>query len=250
MSIEKYLNRIICDDVANVLPYLPENSVDLICTSPPYNLGNRTPPKNTVWTGKKNMTIDYGVHSDNMPEKQYQKWQNDIVRECVRVIKPTGSIFYNHKPRRIGGLVVLPTNWLAEFKIKQLIIWDRRNSPQINNVCFLPTTEHIYWITKTDKTPKFYREKCNYTSEIWDLPVRMDNPHPAPFPIELPINCILGCTDEGDVVLDPFVGSGTTAVACKQYKRNFIGIDNNPEYCEMAKENLAKMPDSLDKWVK
>jgi len=194
------------------------------------------------------MTINYGVHLDNMPEKDYQKWQREVLDECIRVLKPNGSLFYNVKQRRVDGLVILPTEWLGGLKIKQVIIWDRKNSPQINNVCFLPTTELIFWIVK-DK-PKFYRERCKYTTEIWDLPVRSDNPHPAPFPIEFPVNCIQGCSDIDDIVLDPFAGSGTVALACKQYNRRFICIDNNPEFCKMAEENLKAMPDSLEKWVK
>ena len=243
MEVEDYENRIMCGDCLAILKTMPDNCIDLIVTSPPYNKGNKKPPSNTTWSGKKNMKIDYGVYSDNMPEDKYQKRQVDVLNECLRVLKPKGSLFYNHKPRRINRDMIFPTAWLQSFRINQLIIWNRKNSPQINNFCYLPTTEHVYWIKKSDH-PKFYRKRCMYRGEIWDMPLSKDKEHPAPFPIELPTNCINACTDIRDIVLDPYVGCGTTAIASVMTNRRFIGIDISKHYCKVSNDRIRNLKES------
>ena len=240
------LNKIYAMDCLEGLKQLPDESVDLVVTSPPYNKhsANRKTNNSDSWT-KAN--IDYGVYKDDMPENEYQEWQKNILRECLRVLKPDGSIFYNHKPRVVEHKVIFPHEWLMEFDIRQMIIWNRGSTPQIEPIRFFPTVEYIFWITKT-KHPKFYRKDAMFKKVIWDFPPKPFKEHPAPFPIELPLNCIKATTDEGDIVLDPFMGSGTTAVACKQLNRNFIGFELNPEYVKLAEERLKKLPERLDKW--
>lgn len=243
---DDFIDKVICGDCLKILPLIPDNSVDLIVTSPPYNLHNcnRKINKNYSW---KNANIDYGVFKDDMPENEYQEWQKKILKECIRVLKEDGSIFYNHKPRINNHRIIFPHEWLSEFIIRQMIIWDRGNSPIIEPIRFLPTVEYVFWITKKQKTPKINSKYLSF-KEVWRINPAKNNPHPAPFPEELVSRCINATTTKDDIVLDPFLGSGTTAVACKKLQRHFIGIEINPEYCKMAEERLNKIPNKLSSW--
>ena len=220
------LNKIYNIDVLEGLRQLEDNSIDCIVTSPPYNkyglnrFGHRK--------------IKYDVYDDNMDEVDYQKWQIEILNECLRVIKPTGSIFYNHKNRRVNCKEYSPLEWLLKIdaNIYQTIIWDRKATPSIFNTFLMPTYEQIYWITKTNKTPKVYRERLDKNSmkAVWEIAASRSKIHPATFPEKLVENCILLSTNEGDIILDPFMGIGTTGNVAKKLNRNFIGFEISEKY--------------------
>jgi modification methylase len=231
---------IIQGDVLTELSKIESDSIDLVITSPPYNKGNETPPSNTTWTGKKDMSIKYDSSDDDIDEEAYRFWQRAVLTECERVIKPTGSIFYNHKPRRINGLISLPSNWLWGFNIYQVIIWDRGNTPQVNDFCFYPVTEHFYWLVKGKQRPKFYRERAIWETEVWRWTPVSNYEHPAPFTPRIVRNIILTCSDEGDVVLDPFCGIGTACIQAKELGRHYIGIDISPQYTAIAHNKLSR----------
>jgi len=227
------LNTIIEGDCLEVLKTLPDGCVDCVVTSPPYNKGGGR--SYGTW---KNMNIRYGEFDDNIPEDKYQRCQKQIIEELLRVLKRNGSIFYNHKPRYKDSRVMLPTDFVPKEYIRQLIIWERPSSPNVNPITFMQNTEYIFWLCK-DK-PKFNKEYFNL-GEVWRInPEKAENQHPAPFPEELPIRCILATTDVGDLVLDPYMGSGTTAVAAKQLGRNYIGIELNESYIKIAEQRLAQ----------
>lgn len=234
-----FKNKIICGDCLDVMKEMPDECVDLVVTSPPYNKhsANRKCGKKIDSWQKAN--IDYGIFKDDLPEKEYQEWQKSFLRECLRILKNDGSIFYNHKPRIVNHKIIFPQEWLKEFIVRQMIIWNRKNSPVLEPIRFMPIVEYIFWITKERKTPKFNRESFHY-QEIWTIPPKINPNHPATFPEELVKRCILSTTDELDIVLDPFLGSGTTTRVAKDLKRKFIGIEINPDYCEIAEERLAQ----------
>ena len=226
-------NRIYNMDVLEGIRTLDDNSVDLIVTSPPYNKGfYNKHKKRTKWDlcYTKSRVIDYGVFDDNMSPEDYEKWQREVLNECIRVIKPTGSIFYNHKDI-LYELNCIHPKWVYDYPLKQVITWDRNSTLTIGKEYFYPVTEWIYWIKKSkDARPYFDRKNAKYSKAVWCFPPDKHNNHPAPFPIELPENCILSCSKEGDLVLDPFMGSGTTARAAKLHGRDYIGFELNPEY--------------------
>ncbi len=238
MKLEEMVNKVICGDSLEVLKTLPDSFVDCVVTSPPYNKGsaNRSDDKNNAW---RQAGIDYELFNDDLDEKVYQDQQKQIIKECLRVLKPTGSIFYNHKPRIVEHRIIFPHEWLANFNIRQMIIWDRGSAPNLDPIRFMPTTEYIFWITKQQATPKFNPESFKY-KEIWRLNFDNNNPHPAPFPIDLPSRCISATTDKGDLVLDPYAGSGTTLLAARNLGRNYLGIELNPKYIEMANDRLKQ----------
>lgn len=231
---------IIQKDCIEGLKELPDNSVDCIVTSPPYNkkglLGN-VKRGNQIW-GKFN--IDYDTYGDDMPEDQYQAWMVAVLNECHRVIKDDGSIFFNHKPRRHKNRCYLPTDFInySDAQLYQLIIWDRRNSPNIRNDILVPSTEHIYWFCK--KKPKVFRDAVDpiYRGEVWIIPPERQKQHPAPFPEQLVRNCLSLTTDENDLVVDPFLGSGTTAVVARQMNRQWIGFEIDSNYTKIVENRL------------
>ncbi len=232
------LNKIYQGDALKVLKTFPDESINCVVTSPPYNKGSvdRKIGKTDSW---KQANISYGGFDDNLPEEEYQDWQIGVIEECLRVLKKDGSIFYNHKPRISKHRIIFPHEWLMSFNIRQMIIWDRKNTPTLEPIRFMPTVEYIFWITKEAKTPKFNREAFKY-GEVWRISPRIDKEHPATFPEELPAKCITATTDKDDTVLDPFLGSGTTAVVAKKLGRNYIGIELNPEYIKIAEKRLAQ----------
>lgn len=232
---------IIRKDCIEGLKQLKTGTVDCIITSPPYNkkglLGN-VKQGNQIW-GKFN--IDYNTYGDDMPEEEYQAWMIELLNECHRVIRDDGSIFFNHKPRRYKNRCYLPTDFISQSKAQlyQLIIWDRRNSPNIRNDILVPSTEHIYWFCK--KKPKVFRDSVDpqYRGEVWVIPPDRQKQHPAPFPEQLVKNCIQLTTQEGNLILDPFMGSGTTAIVSKQLNRSWMGFEIDDKYATLAEERLG-----------
>ena len=236
----QFVYMLIQKDCIEGLKELEDNSVNCIVTSPPYNkkgLLGKTKLGNQIW-GKFN--IDYNTYGDDMPEEEYQSWMVALLNECHRVIKPDGSIFFNHKPRRYKNRSYLPTDFIqhSNAELYQLIIWDRRNSPNIRNDVLVPCTEHIYWLCK-DK-PKVFRDSIQpeYKTEVWNITPERQKKHPAPFPEQLVRNCIQLTTEDGDLVVDPFMGSGTTAVVSQNLNRKWIGFDIDEKYVKITNDRL------------
>jgi modification methylase len=124
---------------------------------------------------------------------------------------------------------------VSGFPVRQIIIWRRKGGLNFNPGYFLPTYEVIYLIAKL----KFkLAPKANAHGDIWEFTQEMNNDHPAAFPVNL-IDRIVGSTD-AKIILDPFMGSGTTAISAINHKRSYIGIDISPEYCKMAEDRIKK----------
>jgi modification methylase len=232
------INKIYQMDCLEGLKQLDDNYVDLIVTSPPYNKQSRQQNnyKSNSWC---NGRIKYDVYDDNIPQEEYEEWQKLVLRECIRVLKPEGSIFYNHKQKIVQHKSFFPHKWLDEFNIRQMIVWNRKNSPILDPLRFLPTTEYIFWITKQRDTP-FFNPKAFNLSEVWTIVPKNNTEHPAPFPEELVKNCIFACGEKGKLLLDPFSGSGTALVVAKQNGMNFIGFELSENYCKMAEKRLSQ----------
>jgi site-specific DNA-methyltransferase (adenine-specific) len=227
-------------DCLDIMREIESNSISCIITSPPYNkkgLIGKVKPGNQVW---KKFNIDYNSYGDDLSEEDYKKWMVDVLNEMKRIIKPDGSIFFNHKPRRHQNKVHLPTDFISQsdLDIYQLIIWNRLSSPNIRKDVLLPCTEHIYWLTKGK--PKVFKENIGkeFHSEVWVINPDRNTKHPAPFPKKLVENCMLLTTEEGDMCLDPFLGSGTSAIISKKLNRDFIGIEIDEKYMNLTKELL------------
>jgi site-specific DNA-methyltransferase (adenine-specific) len=230
------MNNIIQGDCLEVLKTLESESVDCVITSPPYNKGtaNRKIAKNDTW---QMANISYGDFKDNLPPDEYIKQQTTLLSELVRIIKPLGSIFYNHKQIFRNHRIVFP-EYVFKFNVRQIITWERGSSPQLSPIRWIPNTEFIFWITKTNVQPKFHRVGDKF--DVWHIPPKVFKDHPATFPERLVSNCLLSTTDEGDTVIDPYMGSGITALVAKKNNRDFLGIELNPAYIKIAEKRLAQ----------
>jgi modification methylase len=233
------LNRILVGDALSVLKSLPDGFVDAGVTSPPYN--KRENKKG--WLVKN---VVYSGASDNLPEAEYQTGQIEVLNELYRVTRDGGSFFYNHKLRWENGNLLHPLQWVSRtpWIIRQEIIWDRMIAANIRGWRFWQVEERIYWLYKPLGGRLIGRElkpeHARMTS-IWRFPPENENPHPAPFPLALPLRAIHSVLDnQKGVVIDPYCGSGTTLAAAVILGHDYLGVDISREYVRFAQERLRR----------
>lgn len=242
-----FWNQIVCADSRD-LSFIPSESVTLVVTSPPYNVG-----------------INYASHNDAMPLPEYLQLLEDVFRECKRVLIPGGRIAIN--VANVGRSPYLPlASYINLMMVEKLgflargeIIWQKGASvgtstawgswQQPSNPTLRDTHEYILVFSK-DRFDLPHRgesdltreEFLTFTKSVWEFPTVQAKKvgHPAPFPLELPRRLIKLYTYKGDLVLDPFVGSGTTCRAAQQLGRRWIGVDKDPGYCQMARANVLR----------
>lgn len=233
-------------DNREVIPSIGE-TFDITFTSPPYNMAGSPWPRLGHWKpgdsagGKSKWRngsdggggVAYETHDDAMPWPAYVAWQHEVLRSLWEVT--TGAIFYNHKPRVIGGKLWLPLELNPDLPIRQIITWARGGGMNFNPTAYVPTYE---WIIV------FAREAFRLTSkgasgigDVW-REAAVESPHPAPFPLGLPARAIE--TTGPGTVLDPCAGSGTTLRAAKDAGVHAVGIEKSERYCEMAVKRLAQ----------
>jgi DNA modification methylase len=221
-------------DCLDRMKEMEANSVDLVVTSPPYNLN-----KNASGGGNSKRNYE-GWYPDDMPEEEYQLWQKECIREMLRISK--GSVFYNHKVRyawhsrnkyKQKSKIYHPMQWLCDFPVWCEIIWDRRGTTGHANRRCRMSDERIYQLGKPNKF-----NDMGYTT-VWQILPSKNNGHVCSYPNELVNRCILMSTDEGDTILDPFMGSGTTGVAAKNLNRDFIGIEKDETYFKIAQDRIS-----------
>lgn len=215
-------------DCLEFMKGLKSESVDLVVTSPPYNIGTGRGPSwdNVEWC------------EDTMPEEEYQAWQVNVLNEAYRIVKSTGSIFYNHKIRRRECKAIHPMTWLqkTEWILMSQIIWDRGSTHNHQkSKTFWNVDELIFWMAKDSP---YFDERFAKLSTVWRFSFGVNSKHPAPFPETLPLRCINATTKKGDIVLDPFFGSGTVAIAALNLERNFIGCEISEPYFNIAKKRI------------
>ncbi len=248
--MEIYLNKIVKGDCLEVLKNIPDNSVDMTFADPPFNLKKK-----------------YNGYKDSLEFKDYIDWCDEWIEEMVRITKPTGSIFVHNIPKWLSYYVKL-LNEHANFK--HWIAWYAPTSPMGKSL--QPAHYGVLFYVKDPKKTKIYEirmphereRKSDYlrkdyggkkaglhpfgplVSDVWTDIHRIKHnkyrdEHPCQLPIPLLERLILMTTDEGDIVLDPFVGTGTTAVAAKKLGRKYIGFDLNDEYKRISESNLKKI---------
>ena len=235
--METWLGKIHHGDCMPLMDRMPAGSIDLIVTSPPYNIKNSTGNGLRNGSGGKwpqaELIKGYSDHDDCMPHHEYVAWQRNCLQAMMRVLRQDGAIFYNHKWRIQGGFLQDRSDIVEGFPVRQIIIWQRRGGINFNPGYFLPTYEVIYLIAKPDFR---LAPKANAQGDVWNIPQESNNPHPAPFPVELAQRCIESARP--GIVLDPFMGSGTTAIAAEAARRDWIGIDISEDYCKVARERI------------
>lgn len=162
-------NVIFNEDCLQTMSRLDDDSVDLIVTSPPYNknLYATSCGMSKSWTAMRGRQIAYDIYSDDMGRDEYVAWQKQIISECLRILKPCGSLFYNHKDVIVDGVIVAPT-YVYDFPVHQHIIWNRGSSLANDPHYFQPITEHIYWIAKNPKNV-YFDKKMRFSVKIFGI---------------------------------------------------------------------------------
>ena len=246
-------DKIILQDSLRAMNYLPDACVDLMIADPPYNL-----TKNFAGTTFKEMAL-----------KEYQKWLEKWLKKTVRILKPNASIYICSDWKTS---IAIPEVAGKYFVLQNRISWEREKGRGSKNN-WKNCLEDIWFFTKSDTytfnldavkiqrpviapyrdekgLPKDWidegKSKFRYThpSNIWtDISIPFwsmpeNTPHPTQKPEKLIAKLILASSNEGDVVFDPFLGSGTTAVAAKKLGRRYIGIEREKEYAALAEKRL------------
>jgi len=244
----KFLNKIRCADSKN-LSFLPDNCVHLMITSPPYNACKE--------------------YDDDLNLIEYLELLREVFQETYRVLVPGGRAIIN--VANLGRKPYIPLSSHVNkimneigFLMRGEIIWDKSASAgsscawgsfkSASNPCLRDIHEYILVFSKGNyKLPRSKEEKekdridtienkefVEFTKSIWRFPTVSAKRigHPAPFPVELPRRLIELYSFKGDIILDPFVGSGTTCIAALNCERGFLGIDINEEYCKLAEKRI------------
>lgn len=235
MRVERIGNATLyLGDCREILATIPEKSCEIAVTSPPYNLAKKA---SGGGTSKRSYE---GWYPDELPERLYRARQVELIESLIRVCR--SSIFYNHRIRfawharnefRVPSNIYHPTAWLEQFPLWAEVIWDRGGTTGHANGRFRLSDERIYQIGK----PAKWHDK-GFTT-VWRMTPERSIDHVCPFPLELPRRCIVSATDLGDCVIDPYMGSGTTGVACEIEGRSFIGIEKDPASFDIACRRIA-----------
>ena len=235
--------KLLLGDCLELMKDIPDGSIDAVITSPPYNLG-----------------IDYGIYKDNLTVEEYYTWCGRWIKEIYRTLAPSGRFMLNHylscgtSKKRFAPLMEL--NHIAcelGFNHHGIAIWDDRtiskrtawgswlsaSAPYINSpyegilVLYKGEWHKGKGVSTIEKD-----EFMETASGVWKMATERNRETPAPYPIKLPTRCINFLTFKDDVILDLFMGSGTTGVACVQTNRNFIGMEIEPKYFEIAQKRI------------
>lgn len=231
---------VINDDCLNAMRDMADGSFHAITFSPPYNLGTSTgggikgSGKTGKWTGAK-LADGYDTFDDAMPRADYVRWQKEVLSECWRLLADDGAIFYQHHERVQAGVLQTPHDLNPGLPHRQTLYWDRGSSHCFNHTFATPIHEVVYIFAK----PKFAFRKSHGLKTVFRMGKDHGNPHPAPFPVELPQMLIAALKPEHTNILDPFSGSGSTGVAAKREGRNFVGIELSEKYAAESRVRIA-----------
>jgi len=237
------INQIYNMDCLEGLKLLPDDSIDIVVTSPPYNM--RTRIRNGKYTEREkseHFSKKYSYFHDALPIEDYYQFHKKVIKECLRVGK---MLFWNIQI--VTGSKEAIFKLIGDFnkQIKDIVVWDKgHGQPAMHDSVLNRATELIVIFEKDALAGRAfansYFERGTLT-DIWRL--KRPKPitgHGACYPTKLVKIILEGFTKEGDIVLDPFLGSGTTAVACKQLKRKYIGFEICKEYVEIAQKRLSQ----------
>ena len=214
------------------------SDVDVVITSPPYNLGTSTGGGMHAGSLRAaDLAGGYdGGYDDAMPQDEYDEWQRACVAAMWKTLNDRGAIFYNHKPRIQAGIAKLPTEYGPGLPVRQVITWDREQGFNFSTSFFLPKSE---WIVVWARPGfRLADKKRSAVGDVWRFPPETADDHPAPFPLALPARVIESCGPS--LVVDPFMGGGTTLRAAKDANVRAIGIEQSERYCEIAAKRLAQ----------
>lgn len=240
MSVE--LNTVYNEDCLATMARMPDNFVDLVFTSPPYNMNLRI--RNGKYCSRqivKEFSTKYDGFDDNLPINDFHRLHSKILSELLRVSKIT---FYNIQI--VTGSKLAFFKMIGEFApyLKDIIVWDKKHGqPAMQTNVMNRRTELILVFEKDGAISRQFK-KCNFArgtfDDIWQIGrgKKVAKNHGATFPLELADKVINNFTTSGDVVYDPFTGSGTTLLSAKQNGRSYVGSEITQKYYDFAVERL------------
>lgn len=258
--MKKFLNKNHEADCIKLMAEMPRDKVHLIVTDPPYNASNGGVNNPNNKTGgayyKVNEKWDkFDNYSDYLDFTR--KW----VKEADKVLAPSGSIMICGSLHNIGEVIIALKE--LDYKFINLITWKKTNPmPNITKRTLTHSTEFVVWFAKSSGWTFNYKDMKKYNGgkqlrDVWEFslcqgPERIKGKngraaHPTQKPLELFSRLIEMGSNKEDIVLDPFMGSGTTAVAAEMINRNWIGIDNNKEYIDIADKRVKNMKSKTNK---
>ena len=208
-----------------------ESAFDMIVTSPPYNFGG---------FNRNGRVRAYDTYSDDMPVEDYRRWIGKVLEGCARVLKEGGTLYWNHKGQWRDGEYKHPF-WvidLCPLRFRQHIVWKYPSSPDVAKNKFYPRHEEIFVFTKGE--PAYFNEDMAAIGDVWEIShINQENKHPAPFPLNLARRAVSASCPKGGIVYDPFMGSGTTALAAIDQGVNFVGTEISPNYLAYAESRIG-----------
>jgi len=246
-------HKLLLGDCLVELKNMPDESVDLIFADPPYGLAKK---KGLGWKYSKHITLEETW--DIFSKDEFFEFNIKWITECMRVLRHGGSFWVCGSFHNIYQLGFILQH--LDFKINNSVVWFKPNAqPNITCRMFTESCEHLIWAVKNHSKTKWvfnYQDTKNdiedqlnpkgkQTRNVWSIPLtskkeKWAGEHPTQKPIELLRRLILASSKEKDLILDPFVGSGTTSVVAKTLNRNSIGIDKENKYLEIAKKRLSQ----------
>jgi len=255
------LNAIYQGDCIKVLnEKIDEQSVDLIFADPPYNLSGN----GLKWEGNKTGGDWYMVNEewDKMTAPEYMQFTKKWIDACHKVLKDNGSIYISCTYHNLAEVMIVLKQ--LDFKINNVIVWQKINAmPNMTKRVFTHSIEFVVWAVKGKKWIFNYQELKKINPEkqkdsspkqmrdAWSLPLVQGKErlrgkdgralHPTQKPEEMLKRIIIASSNKEDLVLDPFLGSGTTAVVAKRLGRDWIGIEKGRKYVDMAKKRIAQI---------
>ena len=255
-EMKKYLNQILCGNCIEVMRGIPDASVDAVFADPPYNLqlGSKTLYRPEDQTAARAVRDEWDSFESN---EAYDDFTRQWMQECKRVLKPTGAMWTigsYHNIFRVGTILQDMGFWILND-----VVWVKTNPmPNFRGTRFTNAHETLIWATPT-KTGKYTfnyetMKKLNGGKQMrsdWDMNICLGEErlkgldgkslHNTQKPLDLLRRVILASTKPGDIILDPFMGSGTTAAAAREMGRNFIGIEQNETYVNAARERIKNI---------
>lgn len=244
--------RLVHGDSLKILKTIDEKSIDMIFADPPYFLSNGGI---TVQSGKM-VSVNKAKWDMNMPLEEKLDYNREWIKECRRVLKDNGSIWISGTMHNIYFVGVALE--LEGFNIINNITWQKTNPPpNLSTRAFTHSTETVIWARKQLTDKKRGKHHFNYQDmkeinggkqmkDVWQFSLtppreKKEGKHPTQKPLALLERIILSATKEGDLILDPFNGSGTTGIAASKLKRNYIGIDFEEEYLQLTKRRYNRL---------
>ena len=233
-------------DCLNLLPTFAEGSVDVVWTDPPYFLSNGG---STCRSGKR-VKVNKGQWDESKGLQQDYEFHHNWLSECQRVLKPDGTIWVTatHHTLFSVGFAMQELG----FKILNLVTWQKPNpSPNLSCRYFTHSTEQIIWAARDEKSRHLFnyadmkaenngkQMKTVWTFKAPSKAEKLHGDHPTQKPLALVSRCLLASTSAGDLVLDPFAGSGTTGVAAVSLGRRFIGIEKDAAYRQLSQDRMT-----------